>query len=147
MISESSAFPDEILLKKGVLDEKEYEIIKNHTILGNELLSKSSSSILKFGSVIALNHHEQFNGEGYPNRLKKEAIPIEARIVAVADVFDAMTSPRPYRPAWNIENVIDVINQKSGSHFDPNCVDALMQNINNKILSQPDPKITTRIQL
>lgn len=117
---------DKILLKPGRLDADEFEIMKRHATIGHELLKGSSSRVLQAGADIALGHHEKFDGSGYPKGLKGEEIPIFSRIVAVADVFDALTSERPYKKAWEDEAAIDFLNQGAGSHFDPVCVKAFL---------------------
>ncbi|WP_269632801.1 HD domain-containing phosphohydrolase [Pelomonas sp. BJYL3] len=113
---------DAILLKQGRLTPDEFELMKQHTVYGYEILRDSTSEILQAGAIIALGHHEKFDGSGYPNRLRGEDIPIFSRIVAVADVFDALTSARPYKPAWTLEDASKWIRNQSGSHFDPACV-------------------------
>lgn len=113
---------DAILLKPGRLTPEEFEIMKQHTVFGYEILRDSNSDILQAGASIALGHHEKFDGQGYPNRLKGEEIPIFSRIVAVADVFDALTSARPYKAAWSLDEASKWIRSQSGSHFDPACV-------------------------
>ncbi|MEO3713483.1 HD domain-containing phosphohydrolase [Roseateles flavus] len=113
---------DAILLKPGRLTPDEFELMKQHTVYGYEILRDSTSEILQAGAIIALGHHEKFDGSGYPNRLRGEDIPIFSRIVAVADVFDALTSARPYKPAWTLEDASQWIRNQSGSHFDPACV-------------------------
>jgi response regulator RpfG family c-di-GMP phosphodiesterase len=118
--------PDKILLKPGRLDADEFEVMKQHASLGHELLKGSSSKVLQAGADIALGHHEKFDGSGYPNGTKGEDIPLFSRIVAVADVFDALTSERPYKKAWSMESSIDFLHQGAGSHFDPSCVKAFM---------------------
>ncbi len=116
---------DNILLKPGRLTPDEFAIMKNHAVIGHEILKGSSSRILQAGAEIALGHHEMFDGSGYPNGLIGEAIPIFSRIVAVADVFDALTSERPYKKAWTVEQASEHIKAGAGKHFDPRCVDAL----------------------
>lgn len=118
--------PDNILLKPGRLDEREFDFMKKHAIYGYELLNGSSSRVLQAGAEIARGHHEKFDGSGYPNGLKGEEIPIFSRIVAVADVFDALTSERPYKKAWPVEKAIDMLVENSGKHFDPYCVRAFL---------------------
>lgn len=115
---------DNILLKPGKLDKQEWEIMQTHTTIGFKILSDSQSKYMKMGAIIALNHHERFDGHGYPNKLKGLDIPLLARIVSVADVYDALTSVRPYKVSWPIEKAITFINEKSGTQFDPQCVDA-----------------------
>lgn len=120
------AIPDRVLLKPGKLDAEELELMQRHAALGYELLSGSTSPLLQAGAAIALGHHEKFDGSGYPQGLKGEAIPIFSRIVAVADVFDALSSDRPYKGAWPIEAAADYLRTNRGGHFDPNCVDAFL---------------------
>ncbi|RQO56265.1 two-component system response regulator [Paucibacter sp. KBW04] len=113
---------DAILLKPGRLTPAEFEVMKKHASFGYEILKDSSSSILQAGAAIALGHHEKFDGSGYPQGLKGDAIPLFSRIVAVADVFDALTSARPYKPAWTLEASKRHIQTNAGLHFDPGCV-------------------------
>jgi response regulator RpfG family c-di-GMP phosphodiesterase len=117
---------DIVLLKPGRLDTDEFEIMKRHASIGYELLKGSSSRVLQAGAEIALGHHEKFDGSGYPSGIGGEAIPIFSRIVAVADVFDALTSERPYKKAWEISAAVDFLKAGSGSHFDPACVNAFL---------------------
>jgi two-component system response regulator RpfG len=124
------AIPDEILLKRGKLTEFELKKMKTHTTIGYEILKDSPSPYLQTGALIALNHHEKYNGTGYPNRIAGNNIPIEARIVAVADVFDSLTNHSPYKTAWSLDETIDYIKKERGKHLDPNCVDALLEKIN-----------------
>ena len=126
--------PDKILLKKGKLDPEEWEIMKAHTTRGAKILKGSSSEFLKRGSIIALTHHEKWDGTGYPNGLSGESIPIEGRICAVADVFDALTTARPYKDAFPVEKAFRIISEGRGSHFDPDLVDAFLS-IKDEILS------------
>ncbi len=119
--------PDEILLKPGKLTIEEFEIMKTHTTIGAELLSKSDSQLLILAETIALAHHEKWNGSGYPKGLSGTEIPLEARIVAIADVFDALTSERPYKKAWSVEDTINLIQSEKGKHFDPELVDAFIE--------------------
>lgn len=118
------AVPDEILQKSGMLDADEFAMITRHTLLGHEILRESSSPILIYGAQIALTHHEKYDGSGYPHRLAGEQIPRCGRIAAVADVFDALTSPRPYKERWSIGTAAANIRTMAGSHFDPECVRA-----------------------
>jgi putative two-component system response regulator len=117
---------DKILLKPGRLDPEEFEIMKQHASIGYELLKGSSSKVLQAGAEIARGHHEKFDGSGYPAGIKGKDIPIFSRIVAVADVFDALTSERPYKKAWSIEEAVDFLNAGAGTHFDPDCVNAFL---------------------
>ncbi|HSH30663.1 MAG TPA: HD domain-containing phosphohydrolase [Thiohalobacter sp.] len=116
--------PDHILLKSGKLTSQEWEWMKQHTVIGHDILADSDSRFIQTGAVIALSHHEKFDGSGYPYGLSGEEIPLAARIVAVADVYDALRSTRPYKPAWKRQDAIDFINEQSGRHFDPVCVEA-----------------------
>ncbi len=112
--------PDHILLKPGKLDAQEWEIMQTHAAIGAEIIGDvHDSSLLRMASTVALTHHEKWNGTGYPNNLAGEDIPIEGRIVAVADVFDALTSERPYKKAWSIEDTCEFLRQEAGKHFDP----------------------------
>jgi len=118
------ATPDSILLKQGPLTKDEWEIMRQHTIYGYEILRGSDSELLQLGAEIALSHHERFDGSGYPNGLSAEAIPLSGRICAISDVFDALTSKRPYKNAWDYDASIDYVVKASGAHFDPEVVEA-----------------------
>jgi len=111
--------PDKILLKPGKLDPDEWQIMKSHTTMGGEILSGGTSELMKMSHTIAITHHEKWDGSGYPEGLKEDEIPLEGRIVAVADVFDALTSERPYKKAWSVEKSLALIEEESGKHFDP----------------------------
>ncbi|MFT6924470.1 MAG: two-component system response regulator RpfG [Psychromonas sp.] len=130
--------PDSILLKPGKFDAREWKIMQTHTTIGYEILSDSQSKYIQMGAIIALNHHERFDGHGYPNRLKGAEIPLIARIVSVADVFDALRSVRPYKTAWSIERTIDFLTKQSGTQFDPKCVDAFCNRITDMTQIQAD---------
>lgn len=119
------AIPDAVLMKPGPLDEDELAIMRRHPRIGHELLSGSQNRLIQIGAIIALRHHERFDGSGYPDGLRGEQIPIEARIVAVADVFDALISARPYKPAWTRDAALAYLYAQRGRLFDPVCVDAL----------------------
>ena len=119
---------DHILLKPGRLTPDEFEIMKQHAVFGYEILKGSSSRVLQAGAEIARAHHEKYDGSGYPNKLAGNDIPIYSRIVAVADVFDALTSERPYKKAWTLERAAEHIKASSGTHFDPQCVDTFFAN-------------------
>lgn len=118
--------PDSILLKKGALDDLEMKQMRKHPLIGYEILQDSPSKYLQKGSEIALAHHEKFDGTGYPYSLKGTDIPLSARIVAIADVFDALTSIRPYKDAWSIDKALDYVRDESGKHFDPDLVSAML---------------------
>jgi response regulator RpfG family c-di-GMP phosphodiesterase len=119
---------DNILLKAGPLDPEERLQIEKHTLFGEAILSGSSSDLIKAASEIAAAHHERWDGTGYPRKLKGEEIPLAARIVAVADVFDALTSQRPYKRAWSLDDARNAIVAGKGTHFDPACVEAFLRN-------------------
>jgi len=117
--------PDSILLKAGPLTGEEFEIMKTHTVIGSRMLSKGRSELVRFSQRIARGHHEWWDGSGYPDRVSGQSIPLEARIVAVADFLDALTHERPYRPAWGLDETLAEIKRRSGSHFDPIIAKAL----------------------
>lgn len=118
--------PDQILLKPGRLTPEEFEIMKQHAGIGYEILKDSASPMLQMAAQIAWSHHEKWNGSGYPRALAGEDIPLVGRIVAVADVFDALTSERPYKPAWSVEEAVAHMKEQRGQHFDPACLDAFL---------------------
>ena len=118
--------PDRILLKPGRLTPEEFEVMKQHASLGFDLLQGSSSRVLQVGAEIARGHHEKFDGTGYPAGLVGDNIPIFSRIVAVADVFDALTSERPYKKAWPLQEAVDHLRASAGQHFDPQVVEAFL---------------------
>jgi putative two-component system response regulator len=119
--------PDHILLKPGKLDPEEMAIMRQHASIGHDILKHSQACMLQLAAEIAYTHHERFDGAGYPNGLLGEAIPLVGRIVAVADVFDALTSVRPYKKAWSVEDARQFLIDNRGTHFDPRCVDALLK--------------------
>lgn len=118
--------PDAILLKPGRLTPDEFEIMKRHAAIGHEILKDSASPVLHMAAEIALTHHEKFDGSGYPRGLSGDDIPLIGRIVAVADVFDALTSARPYKRPWTLEDARAYLEQGRGAHFDPVCVDVFL---------------------
>lgn len=118
--------PDDILLKPGPLTAKEREEMKEHALRGYRMLHDSPSRLLQLASEIALTHHERWDGEGYPQGLKGEEIPLSGRIVAVADVFDALISARRYKPSWPVEEAKRHLQEQAGTHFDPACVAAFL---------------------
>ena len=118
--------PDRILLKPGKLDPEEWEIMKQHTVIGAKILKGSDAEFIRLGETIAQHHHEKWDGSGYPSGLKGIEIPIAARIAAIADVFDALTSKRPYKEAFSVEKSLAIIREGRGSHFDPDVVDAFL---------------------
>ena len=121
--------PDHILLKPGKFEPAEWEIMKSHAAIGAELLDGDDSALLQLAREIALSHHEKWDGSGYPNGLAGAAIPQSGRIAAVADVFDALTSSRPYKKAWTVEAATDFIRDNAGSHFDPAAVACFLDNL------------------
>ncbi|WP_300667244.1 two-component system response regulator [Desulfoluna sp.] len=119
--------PDSILQKKGPLNAEEWATMKRHPQIGAEIIGEDYSELLKHARIIALTHHEKWNGTGYPEGLAGEKIPYEGRIVALADVFDALTSKRPYKEAWPIEKALKHIAEEAGAHFDPTLVTAFLK--------------------
>lgn len=117
---------DEILKAPRKLTAEEFEIMKTHTTIGYKILSRSNTDLFSMAAEIAWCHHEKWNGAGYPRGLKAEAIPESARIVAVADVFDALTMKRPYKEPWPIDKAINLLREDSGSHFDPRLVETFI---------------------
>jgi two-component system response regulator RpfG len=118
--------PDGILLKPARLDEPEWSTMQRHPVIGHEILKGSASKYVRMGALIALGHHERYDGKGYPNGLEGDHIPLCARIVAVADVYDALTSVRPYKKAWKSPDAFDYIRAQRGKHFDPRLADAFL---------------------
>lgn len=118
--------PDAILLKPGRLDDAEFTLMKRHAEMGWQILHDSPSELLRAAAMIALTHHEKFGGGGYPRGLAGEDIPLHGCIVAVADVFDALTSERPYKRAWSQDDARDFLRENAGEHFDPACVEAFL---------------------
>lgn len=123
------AIPDSVLLKPGKLDDKEWDIMRTHAYSGYKMLNHSNRRILKAASIVAYEHHEKWNGKGYPRGTKGEAIHIFGRITAVADVFDALGSERVYKKAWPLEKILALFREESGEHFDPAIVDAFFTNL------------------
>jgi two-component system response regulator RpfG len=121
--------PDHILLKPGRLSAAEWSVMRSHTGIGYEILKDSQSTYLQAGAEIAICHHERFDGGGYPFGLQGVDIPIAARIVAVADVFDALVSARPYKEAWSVQRALDYLVRERNRQFDPECVDAFLAQI------------------
>lgn len=114
--------PDRVLLKPGKLDEEEWKIMQKHVDYGADILGNHDSPLLSLAREVALGHHEKWNGKGYPAGLSGEDIPLSARIVAIADVFDALTSERPYKKAWPMDKVISLLEEEAGQHFDPSLI-------------------------
>jgi two-component system, response regulator RpfG len=118
--------PDTILLKTGRLTAEEWKVMKNHTMIGEKILADCENRVLRTGAVIAKNHHEKFDGSGYPVGLAGKSIPLMGRIVAIADVFDALTTIRPYKKAWSHEKAFDLIAEERGTQFDPILADIFL---------------------
>lgn len=118
--------PDSILKAPRKLTNEEWEIMKQHPVIGANILGNSEAPLFKMAAEASLGHHERWDGSGYPSGLKGKQIPITARIVAIADVFDALTMERPYKKAWSIEEAYQYLKENSGSHFDPELVDAFI---------------------
>ena len=121
------AIPDSILLKPGALTPEEFNVMRTHTSIGAEILSGGTSSFLKMAEMVALTHHERWDGKGYPRGLKGEEIPLVGRICAICDVFDALTSERPYKKAWTFEAALKEIKRMGGLHFDPQLCSTFLQ--------------------
>mgnify|MGYP005841883809 CR=1 FL=1 len=121
--------PDGILLKPGKLDEREWAVMRTHPQIGAEILGEDPSPLIRMARRIALEHHEKWDGSGYPNALAGEAISLEARLVAVADVFDALTSVRPYKKAWSNEEAVAWLREQQGRHFWPEAVEGLCRRL------------------
>lgn len=118
------AIPDAVLLKQGKLTETEFRQMQRHAQVGSDILAKSRSSLLQLAADIASSHHERWDGQGYPNRVSGDNIPLSGRIVCIADNFDALTTERPYKAAWSFEKTVAHIKERAGSQFDPKCVAA-----------------------
>jgi putative two-component system response regulator len=121
--------PDQILLKPGRLTAEEFEIIKSHTTIGGKILADSKADVLKLAHEIALTHHEKWDGSGYPRGLAGRDIPISGRIVGIADIFDALTSKRPYKEPYPVEVAVEIIRSEQGIKLDPDLVDVFISNI------------------
>jgi putative two-component system response regulator len=114
--------PDSILLKKGPLTEEEFAVMRKHPEMGAGILGDHDSELMRMAKEITLSHHEKWDGTGYPNRLSGSAIPISGRVAAIADVFDALTTARPYKKAWKVSDAVAEIDRLQGIHFDPQLV-------------------------
>lgn len=123
------AIPDNILLKPGRLDQEEFRQMKAHAQIGADILSNPKSQLVALARSIAITHHEKWDGSGYPHGLSGEDIPIEGRIAAVADVFDALTSERPYKAAWTVEDAVALLQEQAGKHFDPELIPLFIQEL------------------
>jgi len=121
--------PDNILGKPGKLDADEWAIMQTHVTIGGDIIGDNESELLQLAQEIALYHHEKWDGSGYPHKLSGTDIPLSARIVAIADVFDALTSERPYKTAWPLEKAIGLIQEEAGKHFDPALVPIFIEKL------------------
>lgn len=121
--------PDAILLKPGRLTPDEFDHMKQHAAIGAQILANSSSPLLQLAHKLAIEHHEKWDGSGYPNGLKGEQISVEGRIVAIADVFDALTSKRPYKEAWGVEEALEHMQAQAGKHFDPHLINLFVNKL------------------
>lgn len=121
--------PIELLNKNGSLTEAEKELIKTHTVIGHRVLERSEWAVLQSASLIALHHHENWDGSGYPHALRGDAIPLDARIVAIADVYDALASQRSYKPAWDRTAIVEELLRLRGTKFDPDLLDVFLDNL------------------
>lgn len=121
--------PDGILKKSGKLDENEWKIMKNHPLIGAKIIGDHSEGLLRTARMISLSHHEKWDGTGYPYGLRGKEICIEGRITAIADVFDALTSARPYKRPWSIEEAVAYLRSESGKHFDPELVQIFLSEL------------------
>ena len=121
--------PDAILLKPGRLTPDEFDHMKQHAAIGAQILANSSSALLQLAHKLAIEHHEKWDGSGYPNGLKGEQISVEGRIVAIADVFDALTSKRPYKEAWGVEEALEHMQAQAGKHFDPHLINLFVNKL------------------
>jgi putative two-component system response regulator len=123
------AIPDSVLLKPGRLTPEERLVIETHAEIGHQLLEGSDSAVLQLAASIALTHHERYDGTGYPHGVAGEQIPIEGRIVAIADVFDALTSDRVYRPAMSVDKALSILREGRGTHFDAVLLDLFLTSL------------------
>jgi putative two-component system response regulator len=121
--------PDRILLKPGPLDPTEWDVMKRHPAIGAQIIGRHESGMLAMAHDIALTHHERWDGSGYPSGLSGDAIPIVGRIVAISDVFDALTTARPYKAAWPTEKAVDYLHEQRGRHFDEALVDLFLREL------------------
>jgi putative two-component system response regulator len=126
--------PDSILQKAGPLTESEWTVMQSHTQMGEDIIGEDDSELLRMAKTVAISHHEHWDGSGYPKGLAGEDIPMVGRIVAIADVFDALTSVRPYKESWTVEDAVTYLQEKSGTQFDPKLVPLFVESID-KVLA------------
>ena len=132
--------PDEILHKPGRLNPDEFEVMKTHTLVGYEILKSSGRDVLKAAALIALEHHERWDGTGYPYQKAGEEISLMGRIISIVDVFDALYNKRIYKKPWPLENIISLVEEEKGFHFDPKLVDLFLENIDDIVQIQEKNK-------
>lgn len=130
--------PDAVLLKPGKLDAQEWAIMKTHSQIGAQIIGQHGSSLLRLAAEIALQHHEKWNGSGYPQGLKGEEILHQARIISLVDVFDALLSKRPYKEPWPLDKVLDLLNEEKGKHFQPELVEAFVADLDAHLAIQQE---------
>ncbi len=135
--------PDQILLKPGILTPEEWTIMRNHTLIGGRILENADDDLIEAGRIIAISHHEKWDGSGYPKTMKGEDIPLMGRITAIADVFDALTSKRPYKPTMSNEKAFGIIEDTNGSHFDPEVGKAFFKGIDEILFAQKQCRDTS----
>jgi putative two-component system response regulator len=129
---------DDVLRKPGKLTSEEMAEMRKHPIIGSQILAGSDSELLRLGGLIALTHHERWDGGGYPRQLAGEQIPVEGRIVAIADVFDALTSERTYKPAFEVDHAVAIMTEERAKHFDPALLDVFLTLVDDIVgLAQP----------
>jgi putative two-component system response regulator len=134
--------PDEVLLKPGKHTPDEWEIMKKHTVIGANILRDSPSKLLQYGEIIALSHQEKWDGSGYPHGHAGEDIPLWGRIAAVADVFDALTSERPYKKAFSNKEALSIMKEGRGVHFEPQLIDLFIDNLDEVYSIQEQYKVS-----
>lgn len=130
--------PDSILLKPGRLSPEEFEVMKRHAEIGGEILKNANSRVLQVAETVAISHHEKWDGSGYPRGLRQEEIPLMGRITAVADVFDALTMRRCYKPPFSTEKSVEIITDGRGKHFDPRIIEAFQARLNEFVSVQKE---------
>ena len=143
--------PDTILKKQGRLDPDEWRVMQTHTTIGADIIGRHPRGLLAMAREVALTHHEKWDGTGYPAGLAGEDIPFEGRIVAVVDVFDALTSCRPYKPSWSVPRAVEYLREQRGRHFDPNLVDLFLSRMDEvgaiqARWAEPDPALQDRAE-
>ncbi|NQZ10242.1 MAG: HD domain-containing protein, partial [Algicola sp.] len=121
--------PDSVLLKPGKLDDEQWQVMRGHPQMGARIIGRHDNDLLKMAYDVALTHHEKFDGSGYPRGLAGSDIPLSGRIVAIADVFDALTTARPYKKAWPVSEAVELIEQQNGKHFDPTIVPVFLERL------------------